>query len=876
MPEIFIYEKQYSIITRHIRRNTMKNAGNIGVKFLVVVFIGMVIASSFVVAEGRGLDMEKTRDGGGLYLRVAVKGAPDTLNPFADIGEYGWDTIKWCFDGLTWRNASNNGHIEPWAAEWFHHGPQSTWGSQPYSDNDNNADYRNWTVKLRGGIKWHDWENQTGDDRFVRAHDVIFSMRLAAGSSKWSYVMEPLVVRNIWGEPIHGYDLPANGTIRLITYHNGDVIKLPYWVNLSEQKGSSLPVIYAWHDEDDLTMHFFTTYPFVDFPIRPLNVPIVPERIWKDKYFYTWSGAQALISFGQFKFNSSDIESLSLKTFRDYFHTEYDTQGNPKPYIDGIVFKILRNTDTAVYYLEKNMIDYIDWTIEPSYIADLDSTLSASYTVIPQLGFGYLGFNLKDEDFGYSGSEDSGKPLRIAISHLIDKETIVNQYLEGYGSVGKSAVSPTNAYWYNPNVKTYTYDIDKANSILDSYAPDTNGNGIRELPASGEDEIKLLSPPADNDAILTSCSMLIQNTLSAYGHLNVKTSVVSSVDYYLNTGNFQMFTKRMHVSDSLDSLYQLDLHLGRYDANYFGYHNSSFNELCYEMKSSVDANTRREAAFGMQEAIAEDVPLNVLFYEKGIYAYSTKWTGWYFPDSGTILNRESIKNLRTIPGSQWVVDVNAPAIASPGSNVDVTVTVTNKSSGSPVVGVEVQIKENGIAIANLTTDSNGRGTTTVKMPDRTSNVRLYAEVYDEGAKEFVSGYCDILVTENTPPESPRNIEIRAGDEYVEISWQPPVDNGSSPIVEYRIYRGDSAGNESFLALVDVSEHSYRDTDVENGKTYYYRVSAVNDDGLESELSEEVSATPRAGNGSTPGFEAVISILAIIGALTIFESNKKRG
>ena len=82
---------------------------------------------------------------------------------------------------------------------------------------------------------------------------------------------------------------------------------------------------------------------------------------------------------------------------------------------------------------------------------------------------------------------------------------------------------------------------------------------------------------------------------------------------------------------------------------------------------------------------------------------------------------------------------------------------------------------------------------------------------------------------------------RGGDGYVVLTWEAPADDGGSPIVGYKIYRGTSPGDEVLLTTVG-NVLTYNDTGVTNGQRYYYRVSALNVVG-EGELSAEVSATP---------------------------------
>ncbi len=123
------------------------------------------------------------------------------------------------------------------------------------------------------------------------------------------------------------------------------------------------------------------------------------------------------------------------------------------------------------------------------------------------------------------------------------------------------------------------------------------------------------------------------------------------------------------------------------------------------------------------------------------------------------------------------------------------------------------------------------------------------------------------------PSNPRNVQIEAGDGYIEISWSKPLDNGAPPIYQYKIYRATSSGNLRQLAMVDASEKSYKDNTVENDQIYYYYVIAVNAY-AESDPSFEVSETPQKGVEKSPGFK-VISLLGITVIVAVWSIRKKK-
>src|SRR5439155_1404393 len=101
----------------------------------------------------------------------------------------------------------------------------------------------------------------------------------------------------------------------------------------------------------------------------------------------------------------------------------------------------------------------------------------------------------------------------------------------------------------------------------------------------------------------------------------------------------------------------------------------------------------------------------------------------------------------------------------------------------------------------------------------------------------------------TPPTQPQNLAATPGDGHVDLTWDPPANDGGLPILEYRVYRGTTSNQESFLASAGLSL-TYTDSSVTTGNTYSYKVSAVNSVN-EGPLSNEASATPAAPH-TAPG------------------------
>jgi fibronectin type 3 domain-containing protein len=104
-----------------------------------------------------------------------------------------------------------------------------------------------------------------------------------------------------------------------------------------------------------------------------------------------------------------------------------------------------------------------------------------------------------------------------------------------------------------------------------------------------------------------------------------------------------------------------------------------------------------------------------------------------------------------------------------------------------------------------------------------------------------------------PPSPPQGLDALSGDGYVSLSWNVSKVE-TAMVLKYRLYRGDYQGNETPLRDFSWEEHVFTDSDVENGKDYYYAISAVSSAG-EGPLSESVPARPLGAPGVPYDFDA---------------------
>jgi fibronectin type 3 domain-containing protein len=106
----------------------------------------------------------------------------------------------------------------------------------------------------------------------------------------------------------------------------------------------------------------------------------------------------------------------------------------------------------------------------------------------------------------------------------------------------------------------------------------------------------------------------------------------------------------------------------------------------------------------------------------------------------------------------------------------------------------------------------------------------------------------IVSSAATPPAAPSGLAATPGDASVTLDWDDNAEEGAT----YSVYRSETEGVYGAALATALANSTYTDNTAANFTTYYYVVTAVVDE-LESEDSNEVSATPADPSNQAPAF-----------------------
>ncbi|MEE9532180.1 MAG: fibronectin type III domain-containing protein [Syntrophobacteria bacterium] len=129
----------------------------------------------------------------------------------------------------------------------------------------------------------------------------------------------------------------------------------------------------------------------------------------------------------------------------------------------------------------------------------------------------------------------------------------------------------------------------------------------------------------------------------------------------------------------------------------------------------------------------------------------------------------------------------------------------------------------------------------------------------------------IVVQEEVSPYPAQLTGLQAlgGSQKVVLSWNP---NTESNLRGYKVFRGITPMGP-FAKVASVKENNFTDGDLENNRTYYYKVQAFNEQGKESPASVVIAAE----TAPSPFSPIIIDATPLIGGIRIcWTSNPRKG
>lgn len=354
------------------------------------------------------------------------------------------------------------------------------------------------------------------------------------------------------------------------------------------------------------------------------NVEIIPEHIWSKVDPGEWTKQTELLNnpvgCGPYKLTEYKTGShVKFEAATDFFGGEVKTPN--------LVFKAI-NADTTQAEFKGGNIDIAN--VESLRQADIDALTSEGLKTVSydNYMFTYMGFNLRKESL-------KDVKVRQAIMYAIDRQSILDNIVEGRGSVVNAPLLPSSwAYPEESELEQYKYDVEKAKSLLKEAGwEDKDGDGIVEN-ANGE-KLELTIDCQNDHEVRQKTATAIQESLKAagiaveidtmeYSALMDKAVANHDFDLYMmgNTLSLDPDPKPMWASTAISN------EPGVIGYNIVAYNNPETDKLIEEGNATLDQNERKSIYGEFAKILNRDVPEAYLFCQNVERVYNPGLEGY--------------------------------------------------------------------------------------------------------------------------------------------------------------------------------------------------------------------------------------------------------
>jgi len=317
----------------------------------------------------------------------------------------------------------------------------------------------------------------------------------------------------------------------------------------------------------------------------------------------SWSMNHAPLASGAFRLESWDHgQQLVLEPNPQYPLV--------RPWLDRVVMRVIPDETARILALETGEVDMV-MSIPPVAARRLKTNPQIRLSEIEGRVFGFMMWNTRKPQL-----EDP--TVRRAMSLAMDRERIVNDLLDGRGSVAASYL-PKVLWNHHPDLAADPFRPDSARVLLEQAGwVDTDGDGVREK--NGQ-ELSLEILFRGGNPLIENGVVLLRHNLADVGvAVDLRSLELATALSFLRSGRFDAYFGEFQANLYADpSPLVMSGATDRF--NFGGYANDRVDSLL----ATALAETNRELSlpiwYALQEELMWDQPAAVLYYPNQVVGY---------------------------------------------------------------------------------------------------------------------------------------------------------------------------------------------------------------------------------------------------------------
>jgi peptide/nickel transport system substrate-binding protein len=333
-------------------------------------------------------------------------------------------------------------------------------------------DATTYTFKLRKGLKWSDGQPFTVDDIMFWYEDVFMNNALSpAKNPTFTVAGKPVKVTKIDDQTVEfKFETPYGLFLQQLAYGQGH-----------------LPVIYPKH----YLKQFHEKYNKEGIPALLKANPAAGDwvALFNSKVSLSfqppfWQNLE-LPTLNPWVLTVPYADSERVAATRNPYYWKVDTAGNQLPYIDNVTWAKLDDPQVMALKMTSGEFDFAFRHINNSTFKSVlfDGQKTGNYRIVdvkdlPASDAAIL-LNLTSTD-PVKRKIFQNKDFRIALSHAINRQEIIDLVYVGQGAPAQVAAQPEHELFNERQAKQYTeFDPKRSSEILDKIMPKKDAEGFR-------------------------------------------------------------------------------------------------------------------------------------------------------------------------------------------------------------------------------------------------------------------------------------------------------------------------------------------------------------------------------------------------------------
>jgi len=302
-----------------------------------------------------------------------------------------------------------------------------------------------------------------------------------------------------------------------------------------------------------------------------------------------------------------------------------------RPNLDRVRVKVVPDNSGRVVALESGDLDFVQSPVSPQDVSRVQGAARLKVDRTPAAGYTYVNLNTADPIL-------ADKKVRQALSHLVNKQQIIDTIYKGIGRPANGPIVP-GMWAYSPDIPAYDYNPEKAKQLLDEAGWRAGADGMR---AKDGQKMTLTVRTHSEDPDRRQLIQVLQSEFQKVG-----------IEATTNTVEFPAF-----FQDVMDGKYQVGvigwLNLSDPDratfrqftidgtANYGKYRNEQVDKLLKDARATLDQAKAKTLYTDAVKQIVDDAPYIFVQYQEYIAMYTPRLQGYVVNPVANWLSYKSV------------------------------------------------------------------------------------------------------------------------------------------------------------------------------------------------------------------------------------------